>query len=72
MNILEWIGVILVTGTSDFSSRIVTLIVGIYTLSEKLPKEITLRDIRIGGIVVIFLGTFLLSKFTVEEIAEKL
>lgn len=61
---------ILVTGISDFSSRIVTLVVGIYALSEKLPKDIRLRDLRVGGITVIFLGTFLLSRYTAEEIAE--
>ena len=61
---------ILVTGISDFSSRIVTLFVGMYALGERLPKEIFLRDLRIGGITVIFIGTFLLSKFTAEKIAE--
>ena len=63
---------ILVTGISDFSSRIVTLAVGIYALNEKLPKDILLKDLRIAGITVIFLGTFLLSRFTAEEIAEKI
>jgi drug/metabolite transporter (DMT)-like permease len=63
---------ILVTGVSDFCARLITIILGVYAMGEIFPENILLRDMRIGGLAAILLGTILLARFSGEQLAEKL
>jgi drug/metabolite transporter (DMT)-like permease len=63
---------ILVTGVSDFCSRLVTIFLGVFAMKEVFPEELLYRDLRIGGLAAILLGTILLARFTSEQLAEEL
>ena len=63
---------ILVTGVSDFCSRLVTILLGVFAMKEVFPEELLYRDLRIGGLAAILLGTILLARFTSEQLAEEL
>jgi len=63
---------ILVTAVSDFSSRLVTIFFGVYALGEIFPEDIFYRNMRILGLAAVLFGTLLLSRFSGEQVAEKL
>ena len=62
---------IVVTAVSDFCSRLVTIFVGVFAMSEVFPKELLYRDLRFGGLAAILLGTILLARFTSEQLVEE-
>jgi len=63
---------ILVTAVSDFCARLVTIFLGVYTMSEVFPAAALARNLRIGGLVAILGGTLLLARFSGEQLAEEM
>jgi len=63
---------ILVTAVSDLCARLVTIFLGVFALREVFPEELLYRDLRIGGLAAILLGTMLLARFTSDQMAEEL
>ena len=59
---------IVVTAVSDFCSRLVTIFVGVFAMSEALPQESLYRDLRLCGLAAILLGTILLARFSSEQL----
>ena len=62
---------IVVTSVSDFCSRLVTIFVGVFAMSEVFPNELLYRDLRLGGLVAILVGNILLARFTSEQLVEE-
>jgi drug/metabolite transporter (DMT)-like permease len=62
---------IVVTAASDFCSRLVTIFVGVFAMGEVFPQELLYRDLRLGGLAAIFLGTTLLARFSSEQLVEE-
>jgi drug/metabolite transporter (DMT)-like permease len=62
---------IVVTAVSDFCSRLVTIFMGVFAMREVFPKELLYRDLRLGGLAAILLGTILLARFSSEQLMEE-
>jgi hypothetical protein len=59
---------IVVTAVSDFCSRMVTIFLGVLAMREVFPKELLYRDLRLGGLAAILLGTILLARFSGQQL----
>jgi drug/metabolite transporter (DMT)-like permease len=62
---------ILVTAVSDFCARLVTIFLGVFAMREVFPEELLYRDLRLGGLAAILLGTILLARFSGEQLVEE-
>ncbi len=62
---------IVVTAVSDFCSRLITIFMGVFALREAFPRELLYRDLRLGGLAAILLGTILLARFSSEQLVEE-
>lgn len=60
---------ILVTGVSDFCSRLVTIFFGVLAMGESFPADALYRGLRAGGLIAILGGTVLLARFSGEQLA---
>ena len=61
---------ILVTAVSDFCARLVTIFLGVFAMREVFPEELFYRDLRLGGLAAVLLGTILLARFSGEQLVE--
>jgi len=62
---------ILVTAVSDLCARLVTIFLGVFAMREVFPEELLYRDLRLGGLAAILLGTILLARFSGEQLVEE-
>jgi len=63
---------IVVTGVSDFCSRLVTIFIGVLAMGEIFPEETLYWGLRAGGLGAILFGTILLARFSGEQLADEL
>jgi len=63
---------IVVTGVSDFCSRLVTIFIGVLAMGEVFPEETLYWGLRAGGLGAILFGTILLARFSGEQLADEL
>ena len=62
---------ILVTAVSDLCARLVTIFLGVFAMREVFPEELFYRDLRLGGLAAVLLGTILLARFSGEQLVEE-
>jgi len=62
---------ILVTAVSDFLSRVVTILFGVFALGESFPASPLLKTLRISGLCAIILGAALMARLSSEQLADK-
>jgi multidrug transporter EmrE-like cation transporter len=63
---------ILVTAVSDFCSRVISIMLGVYALGEVFPESPLLKGLRIGGLGAIVIGAAFMARFSGEQLAEEL
>ncbi len=62
---------ILVTAVSDFLSRMLTILFGVFALGETFPSDLRLKSLRIAGLAAIILGAAMMARLSSEQLAEK-